>query len=241
MSEGNHTIGERRERIKGMERQTIKADKRNVVGKKVKRLRWEGKIPAVIYGRNMDPLPITLDAHDATLTLRRASSSSIFNLDVEGKEHAVLVREIQRDFIKGDYLHVDFQVVSLTEKLRTDVAIELVGEAPVVEDFNALVVSGITEVEVECLPQDLPERIIVDVSGLAEIGNAIYLKDIPAPENVEFLTDLEELVAVASSIKEEVVEEEEVEEELLEEEILEGPEIIERGKQEEEEISEEEE
>ena len=216
-----------------MEKEIIKAEKRNITGKKVKRLRWEGNIPAVIYGHNIDPIPITLNSHDATLTLRRASSSSIFSLDLAGKEYTVLVREIQKNFITGDYIHVDFQAVSLTETLRTSVAIELVGEAPVIKEYNALIVSGISEVEVECLPQDLPESIVVDVSNLNEIGDAIYLKDIPIPDNVEFLTDLEELVAVASSIKEEVVEE--AEEELVEEEeVSEEPEVIERGKAEEE-------
>ncbi len=169
------------------------------------------------------------------------SGSTILTIDIEGEEHAALVREIQQDYIKGELLHVDFLAVSLKEKLRTNVSVSLVGVAPVLEEYSALIVSGLDQIEVECFPQDLPEVIEVDVSILEELGAAIYLKDIPAIENVEFLSDPEDLIAVASSIKEEVEEVIEEEEELLEE-VEEGaePEVIEHGKKEDEEGASEE-
>jgi large subunit ribosomal protein L25 len=217
-----------------MEKIIIKATNRNLIGKKVKILRKEGKLPAVIYGYKMTPTPITLDLRDATSILNKLSSSSVINIDLEGKEHAALVREKQRDFIKGNLLHVDFQVVSLTEKVHTNVAIVLVGESPALKEYFALIVTGITAVEVESLPEDLPERITVDISGLTEIGDAIYLKEVPIPANVDLLTDPEELIAVATAVKEEVIEEEE--EELIEvEEELEEPEMIEQDKKKEDE------
>lgn len=215
-----------------MDKIVLEASKRDVIGKKVKNLRLEGKIPAVIYGHKFKDTPIVLDAHSTTLALKNVSESTILIIKLDGKEHSALVRDRQIDFIKGNILHLDFQVVSLTEKLRTNVHIELIGESPAVEEFNAMIVNGITDIEVEALPQDLPEGINVDISILDEIGKAIYVKDLPAIDKVEFLTDPEELVAIASAVKEEVIEE--PEEELETEEGAAEPEVIEHGKQEEE-------
>jgi len=222
-----------------MDKVLLKAELRTIVGRKVKNLRLAGKVPAVIYGSEVKSLPITLDKKDTTNTLNKFSGSTILTIEVDGKEHATLVREIQQDYIKGELLHVDFLVISLKEKLRTSVSITLVGVAPVLEEYSALIVSGLDQIEVECLPQDLPEVIEVDVSSLEELGAAIYLKDIPAIEKVEFLSDPEELIAVASAIKEEV--EEVVEEEEILEDVEEGaePEVIERGKDDEGDASEE--
>ena len=222
-----------------MEKVLIKAEKRTITGKKVKNIRLAGKVPAVIYGGKLKSLPISLDKRDTTNTLNNVSGSTILTIDIEGEEHTALVREIQQDYIKGDLLHVDFLAISLKEKLRTNVSISLVGVAPVLEEYSALIVSGLDQIEVECFPQDLPEVIEVDISILEELGAAIYLKDIPTIENVEFLSDPEDLIAVASAIKEEV--EEVVEEEEILEDVEEGvePEVIERGKDDEGDASEE--
>jgi large subunit ribosomal protein L25 len=223
-----------------MEKVLLEAEKRTITGKKVKNIRLAGKVPAVIYGGKLKSLPISLDKRDTTNTLNKVSGSTILTIKIEGEEHPTLVREIQQDYIKGELLHVDFLAVSLKEKLRTNVSVSLVGVAPVLEEYSALIVSGLDQIEVECFPQDLPEVIEVDVSILEELGAAIYLKDIPAIENVEFLSDPEDLIAVASSIKEEV--EEVIEEEELLEEVEEGaePEVIEHGQKEDEEGASEE-
>jgi large subunit ribosomal protein L25 len=215
-----------------MEKIVIEAKKRTETGKQVKKVRQAGLIPAIVYGRDTEPLPISLEQLSSTLILNKVSGSTVLTLQIDGQEYSTLVRDVQRDHLRNEFLHLDFLAVSLLEKLRTNVSLTLVGDAAVLENYDALIVAGISEVEVESLPQDLPETIEVDVSGLAEIGDAIYLKDIPAPANVEFLTDLEELVAVASAVKEEAAEEE-VEEELEAEEGAE-PEVIEHGKAEEE-------
>lgn len=216
-----------------MEKIVIEAKKRKETGKLVKKLRREGIIPAIVYGYNQDPLPISLDKRSATLILNKVSGSTVLTLKVDDKEYSTLVRDVQRDHLRNEFLHLDFLAVSLTEKLRTAVSITLVGDAPVLKEYECLIVAGITEVEVEALPQDLPETIEVDLSGLTEIGDAIYLKDIPAPANVEILTDAEELIAIASAVKEEAAEEEV--EAVLEGEGIAEPEVIERGKDEEEE------
>jgi large subunit ribosomal protein L25 len=213
-----------------MEKAVIKATRRQVIGKRVGAMRRSGELPAVLYGRRVDPTPITLNAHDATLTLARATSSSIITIELDGKEYPALVREKQRDFIKNHLLHVDFLVLSLTEKTRAQVGIELTGSSPAVKNYNAVLVTGLNELEVECLPQDLPERIVLDVSGLAEIGDSIHVRDVVVSDKVEILTDPDEIIVstTAQMQEEEIPEEAPVEEEA-------EPEVIERGRKEEEE------
>ncbi len=213
-----------------MEKVILNAEKRELTGKQVKVLRRERKLPAVIYGKGVESTPIVLDRKATTTTLGKVSSSTILTIDLAGNQQPTLVREIQKDYIKNEIIHIDFLAVSLKEKLRTAVSINLTGEAPVLKDYDAMVVSGIEHIEVECLPQDLPESITVDLSILKEIGDAIYVKDLPAIANVEFLTNPEDLIVVVSAVKEEAIVEEVVEG-------AEGttePEVIERGKKEEE-------
>jgi large subunit ribosomal protein L25 len=218
-----------------MEKVVIPAEKRSVVGKQVKALRREGKLPAIIYGHGIDPMSIVLDAHEASRTLARASSSTLVTIELDGKQYTTLVREKQLDFIRNSLIHVDFLAVSMTEKLTASVAVRIEGEAPAVREFGAILVTGLTELEVECLASDLPEGFTVDVSGLVEISDGIYVKDVTAPPNVEILSDPEEMIVVATAA---AIEEEEAEEELLEGEEDEEPEVIGRGKEEDEEEGE---
>lgn len=211
-----------------MEKVVFQATKRSVIGKQVRSLRREGKLPGVIYGHNIDPIAISMDAHDASLTLPRLTPSSLVTVQVEGKEYPALVREKQRDYIKNVYIHVDFQAVSLTEKIRANVAIELNGLSLAVKDYNAVLVTGLDELEVECFPQDLPERVMVDISGLAMIGDALYVRDIVISDKVEVLSDADELVVIATASKEEEIAEE------LGAQAAEPELSVERGKKEEE-------
>jgi len=184
-----------------MEKVVLKATKRDVVGKQVKALRREGKLPAVIYGRHTDPVNVNLDAHTASVALAKLTASSLVTIDVEGMEHLALVREKQRDYIKNKLLHVDFLAVSLTEKLRTKVAVHFVGLSLAVKDFNAVMVHNLEELEVECLPADLPERIEVDISVLNRPGEGIRLRDVHVSDNVRLLGDPDTMVAVATFAK----------------------------------------
>ena len=215
-----------------MEKQVLKATKRTVTGKQVRQLRRAGQLPAVIYGHNVEPVAISLDARDATLSLSKVSSSTLISIDVDGHEIPTLVREKQRDFIRNVLTHVDFMAVSLKEKLRAEVSIELVGVSPAVKDFNAILVNGLTSLTVECLPTDLPEKFVVDISMLAVIGNGIHVSDIVVPENIKVLDDLDEMVVVATAPAKE-----EVAEVVAAAVPVEGeggePEVIEKGKKEE--------
>jgi large subunit ribosomal protein L25 len=222
-------MGERRSRKEKMEKVVIKAVRREIIGKHVKALRREGKLPAVIYGHHLDPLPILLDAREAGKTLAGLAPSALVTIEVGGKSYPTLVREKQRNVIIGTLIHVDFLAVSMEEKLRTNVSVSIEGVSPAVHDFNGILVVNTNELEVECLPGDLPEKIVVDVSNLKDIGDTIYVSDLHISDQVKFLDEEDTvIVSVIAQVAEEI---EEVEEEVLEEE----PEIIERGKREEEE------
>ena len=214
-----------------MEKEVLKATKRTVTGKQVKQLRRAGQLPAVIYGHHVEPVAITLDAHDATVALSRVSSSTLVNINVDGTEYPTLVREKQRDYIRNVLTHVDFLAVSLEEKLRAEVSIELTGVSPAVKDFNAILVNGLTTLTVECLPADLPEKFVVDISGLAVVGNGIHVRDVVPPGNVKIMDEPDEMIVVATAPAKE-----EVPEVVAAPTEVEGaePEVIEKGKKEEE-------
>jgi large subunit ribosomal protein L25 len=210
--------------LRMMQKVVLKASKREVVGKQVGALRRAGKLPAVLYGHRIESTPIMLDAHETALTLSKLTSSSLVTVDLDGTEYPSLVRQKQRDPLKNRLLHLDFQVISLTEKIRTKIGLELVGQSPAVKDFNAVIVTGLTEMEVECMPQDLPERILVDISGLAEIGAGIHVRDLVLSDKVEILDDRDEMIAVATATKEELIVEEAPVEAAAEPEVVEsGP------------------
>ncbi|MBN2147834.1 MAG: 50S ribosomal protein L25 [Anaerolineales bacterium] len=210
-----------------MEKIVLQAVRREVIGKQVRALRRDGKLPAVIYGRHIQPIPIVLDFREVTRSLSGVGASTLLEVQVDGQPFQTLVREKQRHPVIGGLIHIDFLAVSMDEKLRTTVAVELVGKSPAVEMFNAILVDGANELEIECLPQDLLDVIRVDVTGLKEIGDVIYVSDLKVGEGIEILSDPEMMIATVTAPEaEEVVEVAAAAEE---------PEMIERGKKEEEE------
>ena len=219
-----------------MEEVILKADRRNVLGKQVSAIRRQGRLPAVIYGHYIDPISIELDLRDASKSLTGLAPSTLVTVEVEGTPHKALVREKQRNKITGILLHVDFLAVSMKEKLRSQVYIEIVGVSPALKDFNGVLVTGTGEVEVECLPQDLPERIVVDVSKLLRIGDGVYIRNLNIPEGVRVLDEPDTLVALITAQAAE--EEEAAAAPVVEEALTTEPEVIEHGKKEEEEAAE---
>ena len=184
-----------------MEKVVLNATKRDVIGKQVKALRREGKLPAVIYGRHTEPVNINLDAHSASLALGKLTSSSLVTISVDGTEYPTLVREKQRDYIKNRLLHVDFLAVSMTELLRTNVNVRFFGISPAVKDYNAVLVKNLEQLEVECLPTDLPEAIEVDISALKRPGEGIRVRDVQVSDKIRILNDSDTMVAVATFAK----------------------------------------
>jgi large subunit ribosomal protein L25 len=217
-----------------MEKVVLKATPRTATGRQVRALRRSGLLPAVIYGHNVEPLSISLEGREAGRLLGRLSSSSLVTIDLDGKEYPSLVREKQINYIKRNLIHVDFMVVSLTEKIRANVSIVLTGLSPAVKDFNAMLINGLSELEVEAFPQDLPESIVVDISTLVKIGDGIHVRDIILSDKIQVMDTPDEMIVLATApAKEEVVEVVTPEAAV----VAEGtePEVLEKGKKEEEE------
>jgi len=210
----------------------LEAKERTVIGKKVKVLRREGLLPAVVYGTGIKPIAIELDAHSTTKLLAHASGSTLINLKVGSENHTVILRDVQIDVIRRKVTHIDFLKVAMDTIIKTEVPITLVGEAPAVRELGGVLVTGLSEIEIEALPADLPDRITVDIESLAEIFSSISVADVFFGKGVTVLTDPNEVLArvVAQAIEEEIVEE--VEEEVLVD-VLDEPEVIEKGAREE--------
>jgi len=156
----------------------LKAEKRKIVGKKVKALRREGLIPAILFGGNKEPQPLQLDQTKFERVYQEAGESTIVDLDLGGEKTAVLIADVQRDPF-GRPLHADLQRIEAGEKLTATVTIETEGESPAVKDGKGILLTLLDEVEIECLPQDLPSEIKVDISSLTEVGQGIEVKDLP--------------------------------------------------------------
>jgi large subunit ribosomal protein L25 len=173
----------------------IKAQKRTVIGKQVKALRREGRVPAVIYGAGLEPTAIELQSREAEKALARVSGATLLDLDLEGTTHKVLVREVQRHSIRRDIRHVDFLKVAMDQLIRAEVPIELDGEAPAVRTLGGVLVTGVQAVEVEALPADLPDRITVSIEHLEKIDDKISVGDLSLGKGVRVLTPAEDVVA----------------------------------------------
>ncbi len=215
-----------------MSEMVLNAKQRTVIGKQVRALRREGLLPAVLYGTGIEPISLELELFEASKVLSKMGSSTLVSLKVGRQTHQVLVREIQRDVIRRDIKHVDFLKVAMDVVIRASVPVELVGEALAVSELGGVLVSGLAVVEVEALPSDLPDRMVVDLELLVEIEDTITVSDLSFGEGVEVLTSMDEVLARVIYQVEEEIEEEEVEEEFLDEE---GAEVIDEDKEEEEE------
>jgi large subunit ribosomal protein L25 len=193
-----------------MERLKLVVEPRTVVGKKVKKIRQEGQIPANIFGREVTSTPIKIKDKDFLKVFKEAGETALINLDLgEGVERPVLIKGVQKEPKSGQILHVDFFQVNLKEKVVTHVPIQLVGEAPVAESGDGLILQTLNELEIECLPTDIPSDIEVDISGLTEVGQTIHVGDLKLDrEKCEVKNDPEEVVAsVQSAEMEEEIEE----------------------------------
>lgn len=191
-----------------MERMQLKAKIRDEFGKgAARKLRREGLIPGIIYGRGFDPLPLTVDPHDLDKALIEAGGTNLlFDLEIEGKDkYPVMVREYQADVIDRHLLHVDFLKVDLTKKINVEIPVRLEGKAPGVKEGGILEHLRRT-LEVVCLPTKIPGAIGVDVSQL-KIGDTFHVHDLKLPEGVELVSTIDVTIAAVVAPVEEKVEE----------------------------------
>jgi large subunit ribosomal protein L25 len=188
---------------------SIDVQPRTVTGKKVSKLRRANVIPGVVYGHGAELAPVQVDERSLDRFLARLSASSLINVVVAGEEAArpAIIREVQRNPLNHRVEHIDFLEVSLKERIRADVPITFSGESPAVVDGSGVLVEGLSTVEVECLPMELPQEIVVDLSKLANIDDVLTVGGLQVPEGVTVHTPADHLVARIIA-RREIVEEE---------------------------------
>lgn len=192
-----------------MDRLTLKAQEREILGKKVKKLRRDGFIPAHVFGNKVETEHVSVSAVDFSRVFSQAGETSLINLKIgEEKIRPVLVRDTQVDPVRGATLHIDFYQVNLLEKVRVFVPIRVTGEEPeVVKNGEAVVIQPMSEVEVEALPAELPDHFEVDISKLQQIDDAILISQMSIPDGVEVIADPEAMVIkLDSAVSEEAQE-----------------------------------
>lgn len=176
-----------------MNRSKLTVEKRDILGKTVKKLRREGILPANIYGKDIKSLAVQLPQKEFEKVFKDVGETGLVDVAVNGQVKPSLIHNVQYDYLRNP-LHADFFQVNLKEKVKTMVPIEIIGEAKAVVDKIGLLLQPISEVEVEALPEDLPEHIEVNVETLAAIDEQITVADIKPPKGVSILTDPDQVV-----------------------------------------------
>jgi large subunit ribosomal protein L25 len=203
-----------------MKKQTLTASVRTERRKGAAgRLRRSGKIPAILYGQS-DPTPIAIDGHEFGTKFHNVSESSIIQLNIDDTSREVLIKDYQQDIITGNVEHIDFYEFEQGKPLRTNVPVHFIGSAQGVRE-GGLLDTSLHELDVECLPADIPDAIEVDVSDLA-VGDSVHVGDLTAPQGVTIHTSPDYVVVsvTVARITEEAAEE--AVEEGAEEELEEG-------------------
>ena len=179
-----------------MEEIVLNAELRDIAGKAVRHLRRQGYVPAVVYGHRTAPVSLQVPERALRQALKLAGANRLITLNIASQEgpKMVLMRELQRDAISHNMLHVDFYEVIMTEKLTAELPIVLVGESPLVKSGEGLLFQGLDTIEIQCLPGDLPTAVEIDLSSLVAIDQAVLVRDLKLGEAVEVLTEPDEVV-----------------------------------------------
>jgi large subunit ribosomal protein L25 len=204
-----------------MDKIELEVASREILGKKVKHLRRQGITPVHVFGHGIKSLALQCDTSELEQVLAQAGYTGLVSLklDKEKKPRTVVVREFDRDWRRGKLLHVDFYQIKMAEKIRLEVPVVLIGEAPALKSKDNMLEHELETLSVECLPARIPDGIEVDISSFIEPGQAIRVKDIAVDKDITVLNDPELVVAKISWRPVEKVEEEVVEvvEEVVEE------------------------
>jgi large subunit ribosomal protein L25 len=183
----------------------LKAVKREVLGKKTRFLRRQGQTPAHLFGHGVESLSLQCDTAELQHTIARKGTTRLLNITVDGEKEArsVFIREIQRDAVSGLLIHVDLYQVNKSEKIRVALPIIFIGTAPAMKQKNNIIEHIVNQLEVECLPDDLPPQIEVDLSVLAEVNQAVAVRDIQMKPGVVIIAPPDQLVVKVTQVAEE--------------------------------------
>jgi large subunit ribosomal protein L25 len=180
----------------------ITATRREILGKKTKQLRHQGLTPAHLFGHKLESQALQCNTTDLVKIIAQAGTTRLLSLNVEGDKEPkrVFVREIQRDILSRQLLHVDFYQVNKDEKMQMDIPIVLKGDAPAMRGKGRMVSRGITELRIECLPEKVPPQIEVDISILTELEQGIYVKDIVLDPEITVHADPQQLIVKVTEV-----------------------------------------
>lgn len=181
----------------------------------MEKVRTSGFLPGVIYGHGLETQSIQINEKDFVKAFKQAGENTLINLNIDGKDQSVLIQDVQYHYLKGQPIHVDFYAVKMDEKLKAKIPIHFIGESPAVKALGGILVKNLSEVEVECLPGDLPTGFEVDISKLNTFEDIIRVSDLIVSDKVKILAHTDEPVvnvapprteAELESLKTEVVE-----------------------------------
>jgi len=179
-----------------MEKIKLQAKKREIFGKQVSSLRREGLVPVVLYGKGKENMSLSVDKKEFDRVYKMSGGSTIIQVEIDGeKTKNVLVKEVAHNPVNDSIIHADFYQIKMSEKITAQIPLNFIGDSKAVIDLGGSLITNKSEVEIECLPADLPHEIEVDISVLEDFESVIHLKDIKVPEGVEIKDDIEETVA----------------------------------------------
>ena len=183
-----------------MKRPVLKAEERKILGKKIKSLRREGILPGNVYGKGLSSIALQVKLADFEKVHKEVGDTGLIELELNGKTHPVLVKNLQMNFRSQSPLHADFYQVNMKEKVKAMVPLVLIGEAKAITDKVGLLLQTLSDVEIEALPDHLAENIEVSVEHLAVIDDQIKVGDLKAPEGVTITTDPEQTVVKVAEL-----------------------------------------
>ncbi len=173
----------------------LAAEVRTVRGKKNRRLRQQGYVPGIVYGPANDPISVQFPYRAVEVTLMNAGGTNLIDIVVEGKTYPSLAREVQRDVVRGDILHVDFLAVDESQRIRVEVPVVMEGGSPVIAAREGILITGRSSLTLEVFPSDIRNHIVIDLSKLTELGAEVLVRDLEFGENVTVHNDPNEMIA----------------------------------------------
>ena len=173
----------------------LAAEVRTVRGKKVRRLRRQGYVPGILYGPATEPVSVQFPYRAVEVMLMNAGGTNLIDIVVDGKAYPSLAREVQRDVVRGDILHVDFLAVDETQRIRVEVPVVMEGNSPVIAAREGILITGRSSLTLEVFPGDIRNRIVIDLSELTELGAEVLVRDLEFGENVTVHNDPNEMIA----------------------------------------------
>ncbi|MFO0781073.1 MAG: 50S ribosomal protein L25 [Candidatus Gracilibacteria bacterium] len=167
-------------------------------------LRKQRQIPAVFYGNKQDSVALQVDYQTFRKAYERAGGNQVIELNIEGKKQPVLVHEVQYNPLTDNFDHIDFVHVNMNVAVKANIPVVVTGTAPAVKNLGGILTTLRHELEVKCLPADLPQNIEVDVNGLEQLHSSVHLRDLKLPAGVQLTGNPDDVVVTISVVKEEV-------------------------------------